>query len=280
MRIKIFFSNFDPEFKLLQLLIRIVLTFISAILLLTSCDFKLRSNYFLDADETKVEILRFDRLQSRYLTTGDFSALQQMETDYPMETRALIENVLRIGEVNDPNINKRFLTYFQDSTLQVMINDVQAEFANMDDLNQQVNDGFEQLQKEVPGLEVPRVYTQIGALDESIVVGNDMIGISLDKYMGENYPLYQKHYTLQQRKSMTREFIVPDCIFFYLLSVYPLINFEQRTQVERDMYIGKMMWVCNRLLGKKIYMSKDVDDFEKQQKQKNLTIRQVLMGGS
>ena len=278
LRIKIFFSNFDPEFKLLQLLIRIVLTFISAILLLTSCDFKLRSNYFLDADETKVEILRFDRLQSRYLTTGDFSALQQMETDYPMETRALIENVLRIGEVNNPNINKRFLTYFQDSTLQVMINDVQAEFANMDDLNEQLNSSFTKLQREVPGLSVPRVYAQIGALDESIVVGNDMIGISLDKYMGENYPLYQKHYTLQQRKSMTRDFIVPDCLCFYLVSLYPLDNFEQRSQLDRDMYMGRMMWICNYLLGKDFFTMKYVKEFDKLQKTRKLSISQLLLG--
>ena len=37
-----------------------------------------------------VEIERYDRLEYRYLTTGDFSALQQMNTEYPMETRTLI----------------------------------------------------------------------------------------------------------------------------------------------------------------------------------------------
>ena len=52
-----------------------------------------------------VEVKRYDRLQARYLTTGDFSALQQMNTNYPMETRTLVEDVLQLGEVNDPEIN-------------------------------------------------------------------------------------------------------------------------------------------------------------------------------
>ena len=257
---------------------RTVVTLFTAILLFTSCDVKLRPADFLALDEPEVEVLRFDRLQSRYLTTGDFSALQQMETDYPMETRALIENVLRIGEVNDPNINNRFLSYFQDSTLQVLLSDVQSEYANMDDLNELLNNSFTKLQHEVPGLSIPRIYSQIGALDESIVVGNDMIGISLDKYMGTQYPLYKKHYSLQQRSTMSREHIVPDCLCFYLLSLYPLENFEQHTQLERDMYIGKMMWICNYLLDKEFFTTKYVRDFDKLQKERKRSIHQLLLG--
>ena len=96
----------------------------------------------------------------------------------------------------------------------------------MNDLNKELQHSFERLQKEIPELIIPRVYAQIGALDESIVVGDSMIGISLDKYMGVNYPLYKKHYTLQQRESMTRQNIIPDCLSFYLLSLYPLDNFD------------------------------------------------------
>ena len=161
---------------------------IIVLMLFSSCDFKLKPNDMLGGPTDNLEIQRYDRLQSQYLTTGDFSALQQMETDYPMETRALLENVLRLGVVDDPNINKKFLSYFQDSTLQVLISDVESEYADMNDLNKELQHSFERLQKEIPELIIPRVYAQIGALDESIVVGDSMIGISLDKYMGVNDP--------------------------------------------------------------------------------------------
>ena len=68
-------------------------------MLCTACEFKLKPNeYGDDAETMKVE--RYDRLQSRYLITGDFSALQQMNTEYPIETRTLIEKMLQIGEVD------------------------------------------------------------------------------------------------------------------------------------------------------------------------------------
>jgi hypothetical protein len=251
-----------------------VLSFVTV--LLASCDFKLRAVDFFNTEETPIEIERYDRLQSRYLTTGDFSALQQMETDYPMETRALIENVLRLGVMDDPDINKKFLSYFQDSTLQVLISDIQAEYANIDDLNEQLNNCFNKLQKEVPTLVIPRFYTQIGSLDESIILGDDMIGISLDKYMGAGYPLYKKHYTLSQRQSMNRKNIAPDCMVFYLLSQYPLENYDSRSQQERDFHMGKMMWVCNRVMGNQFFQMKFINDVDKYQKQHGYTIQQLL----
>ena len=57
---------------------------------------------------------RYDRLESRYLTTGDYSALQQMNTDYPTETRTLIEKVLQLGTIEDSEIHHRFLHYYQN----------------------------------------------------------------------------------------------------------------------------------------------------------------------
>ena len=59
----------------------------------------------------------------RYLTTGDYSALQQMNTDYPTETRTLIEKVLQLGTIEDSEIHHRFLHYYQDTTLQRLITD-------------------------------------------------------------------------------------------------------------------------------------------------------------
>ena len=67
----------------------------------------------MSEDDEAIAIDRYDRIQSLYLTTGDFSALQQMNTVYPMQTRTLIEDVLRIGKVDDPETNSRFFRFFQ-----------------------------------------------------------------------------------------------------------------------------------------------------------------------
>ena len=235
----------------------------------------------LKLDDQEVVIERYDRIQSLYLTTSDFSALQQMNTVYPMQTRTLIEDIIRIGKVNDPQIHTKFLRFYQDSTLQVIINEAEQQYANMDDINEGLTEAFKFLKKEIPNLEIPEVYAQIGSLDQSVIVGNGMIGICLDKYLGVDYELYLKPqygYSLDQRKMMGREFIVPDCIGFYLLSLYPMPFDKPLSQTERDIHMGRIQWVVNKAIGSDVFDSRYVKAVDRYMKQhKNTTIEQLLI---
>lgn len=233
--------------------------FLLAAVTLGSCSWKMQFNGD-DDDSTRVDIQRYDRLEARYLTTGDFSALQQMNIDYPIQTRTLVEKMLQIGEVDDPEISSKFLRFYQDSALQSLIADAEAQYANMDDINAEFSGAFGKLTKLIPGFPVPMIYAQIGALDQSVVVGEKAIGISLDKYLGTNYPLYLKYYPASQRELMKRSYIVPDALCFYILSLYPIDDFEHQPQSVRDLHVGKAMWTVNHVLGRKAFRTPSVRD--------------------
>lgn len=248
----------------------------TAMVLLSACELKLKP-YGEDGKAAPFAVQRYDRLESRYLTTGDFSALQQMNIDFPMETRTLIEDVLQIGEVNDPEINTKFLKFYQDTTLQSIIADAEAQYANMSDINEQLGKAFGKMHKIFPEVKMPIVYSQIGAFDQSIIIGDNAIGISLDKYLGADYPLYKKYYSPQQRATMSREYIVPDCLCFFLLSEFPMKDHDTRSQYERDMHMGKIMWVVNRLVNRNIFRTRFTTAVEKTVHGSNdKTIRDML----
>lgn len=241
-------------------------------LICLGCEWRLKSNEEASGEQL-VSIERYDRIESLYLTTGDYSALLQMNKSYPMQTRTLIEDVLKLGQVNEPDINLKFLHFFRDSTLQQLINDVQEQYADIDDLNKELTDAFLQLKKAIPSVELPQVYTQIGSFDQSIIVGHQMLGISLDKYLGADYPFYVEHYTEGQRRMMTRSMITPDCLGFYLLSLYPMPAKEELTQEERDMHMGKIQWVVNQVTERQIFDNSRVsmvDSFMKRNKDMNM----------
>ena len=54
-----------------------------------------------------------------------------MNTEYAIETRTLIENVLKLGAVYEPDINSRFLNFYQDTLLQSVISAAETQYANM-----------------------------------------------------------------------------------------------------------------------------------------------------
>ena len=250
---------------------------ISLALISAACQNKIWPGTENDDELTDIKVERFDRLQCRYLTTGDFSALQQMNTNYPMETRTLIENMLQLGTVNQSDINERFLKFYQDTTLQHIISEAELQYANMDDINEQLTKAFQCLLKEMPNVEIPVFYAQIGALDQSIIVGDGIIGISLDKYLGSDYTPYHRYYAKGQLQTMNRENIVPDCLTFYLLSLFPLENFETAPQDVRDAHIGRVMWVVNKLMGQQFFKDENVKKVSRfMSANKKLSIKQLL----
>lgn len=233
-----------------------------ASVLLAACEWHLKP-FDEDGMADGFTLHRYDAVEGRYLTTGDFSALQQMNTRYAMPTRVLIEDVLQLGTVDDARTNSRLLTFFQDSLLQTIVADVERTYASTDDIEAHLQRAFARLQKLSdgnPALEMPFVYTQIGALNQSIIVGEGFLGISLDKYLGADYPAYRHFYTDEQRSTFTKEYIVPDCMVFYLLSHYPLADFRNRSKEERDAHMGRIMYAANQLLDKPFFQTVHVEN--------------------
>ena len=274
----IFFSNFASYFNICVFFIvkKVYGILFSIMFICIGCEWQLKPNTAEVEDKT-ITIDRYDRVESQYLSTGDFAALQQMNTTYPRQTRMLIEDMLRIGKVDDPDINVKFLRFFQDSTLQKMLADVQDQYAEMDDISEELTNAFSNLKEELPGMEMPHVYTQVGSFDQSVVVDNHSLGISLDKYLGADYPFYLQNYTEKQRSMMVRQMIVPDCLGFYILSLYPMPRDLALTQEGRDLYMGKIQWVVNHVMKRKIFKGAQVDATERLMRMhENMTVDQLL----
>lgn len=84
--------------------------------------------------------------------------------------------------------------------------------------------------------------------------------------MGKDYPVYSRFYDKQQRLQMRREDIVPDCLTFYLMSIFTLPNYDLRSQFERDVYMAKIQWVVNKAIGLNYYQGKYIDMVSKYMK--------------
>lgn len=163
-----------------------------------------------------MKIDRYDRLLDEYVSLGSYTALHRMNTQYPMETKLLIEDVLELGRVDEPDVEKRLRHYYLDSTVQVLLDEVHRQYSDLSDVEADFEHVFRQLKKEDPSFREPHVYSQVSCLNQSIVVGDTLIGISLDKYLGTDFPLYKEYYSDEQRAQMNRSAIVSDAISAYM----------------------------------------------------------------
>ncbi len=170
--------------------------------------------------EPEVRISRYDRVLDEYVSLGSYTALHRMNTQYPAETKLLIEDILKLGRVDEPHIEQRLRHVYLDSSMQVLLDEVHRQYADLSDLEEGFRRAFDTLRAEHPDFRVPHVYTQIACLGPSVVVSDTLIGICLDKYLGSDFSLYQDTFTAEQRAGMTRAAIVPDALRLYLRSHY------------------------------------------------------------
>lgn len=195
-----------------------------------------------------VKVHRYDRLLEEYIASNSFSSLQKLNSEYPQETRFLIEDVLSIGNVSDENIYQRLREYYADTLLRVISRDAEEKFRDMSGIEKDFSRAFRNLRRELPQLGIPRIYAMNSALNQSVVVGDSILGFSIDKYLGSDYHLYEHFYYDYQRRSMSPEYIVPECMRFYLLSEYPFPWEWHRTLLDHIIHQGKIHWVVSRLL--------------------------------
>lgn len=215
--------------------------------LLSGC--RMDERFMEQNGDKAVPILRYDRLQSEYVRFNSLPALQRMNTQHPQVTQILIEDILALGQVSDDNINVKLQAFYSDTTLVKLMEDIEARFADLSELEKQLGKGFKKLHKAVPELDIPKVYTQVSALNESIIVVDSLVGISLDKYMGTDYPLYERYYYKHQLRSMRPDRIAPDCFSFYLMANYPIPATSRRTLLDIMIHFGKINYVVKELMG-------------------------------
>lgn len=217
--------------------------------LVASCNFGANRGYA--NKEKEISVFRYDKLLSEYVRSNSFSAWQKMNMEYSQPTKILIEDVLSIGSIMDDTISQKLQNYYSDTTLLRLIRDVDNKFPNLDEVEEGLNKGFKKLKKEVPDVKIPFIYSQVSAFNESIVLVDSLMGISLDKYMGEDYPLYKRFYYDYQCRSMRPDRIVPDCFVFYLQNRYRMDYHDGICLLDAMMHYGKINYVVKKVLGYK-----------------------------
>ena len=221
-----------------------------------------RQQYLQQLDQEKARIIPPEKIEEEmaksWKTVAAEWASETLEYDHLRTDFNLDE--IEDEEVVDYILTGRFFRHYHvgydfykperwDTRTTFFSQDVEAKYPNLDEVEKGLSKGFRKLKKEVPDTKVPFIYSQVSAFNESIILVDSLLGISLDKYMGEDYPLYKRFYYDYQCRSMRPERIVPDCFAFYLLSRYGMNYHEGTCLIDLMMHSGKINYVVQNLLG-------------------------------
>lgn len=200
-----------------------------------------------DQEEVNIKVDRYDLILKDYVEVNSYSSWTSLSTDYYDNTRLLVEDVLSIDSIEDPNVGAKIRDFYADNVAKKLMDDAIKKYVDMSRVEASLTRAFSVMKDLLPNVKIPHVYTMISGLNQSVVVSDTLVGISLDKYMGTDYPLYKTYFYNYQIRAFTPDRMVPDCIYNYLTATYPLSEkYDKFYQVM--LYEGKMHWITTRIV--------------------------------
>ena len=198
-------------------------------------------------DLPEYPIIRFDTDLSNYLTQNTSDGLIQSHADFLDIFGA---GILGIGKSDSSGFYSRLKDYFSEPTLMGIYKNEQEIFANLTEINKELSNGLHVFLQQFPEIKPPKVYMHVSGFGRNVVVTDDILSISADKYLGSDYPVYQNFFYDYQRKLMTPDRIVTDYLLGFMMANLPFYG-DEDVLLDRILYEGKLRYILSQLLPKR-----------------------------
>lgn len=204
------------------------------------------SNPFAGAAPVKIH--RFDKALFQLIEAGGDSALQnRLLREYHGMLDVTGKGILNMRSPEAPGFFGRLVDYYSEPTLKGLYRDAIAAYDSISDIEKRLGVGFACLQACFPTMKMPAVYMHVSGLNQNVLAAENLLSLSIDKYMGKSYPLYLDFFYDYQLEGMQRSHIVPDYLAGWLLSEYPFAG-KEHVLLERMIYEGKIRYLVSRAL--------------------------------
>ena len=155
--------------------------------------------------------------------------------------------MISIGGTEQENFPELLFSFVSD-TLSRKLEGIVAEKIDTVELRNELKQAFKHYKYYFPEKEIPAIYTCISGFNQSIVVSEKLIGVSLDKYLGADSPFYrQLGLPLYKRRNMNSEKIVPDAMYAWAVSEWPMSE-KYNNLLDNMIYEGKMQYFIDAML--------------------------------
>ncbi len=158
------------------------------------------------------------------------------------------KEILAIGDSRDSLYAGYLLTFVRDSNVNKARLRSDSLFKDFQPYSKQLEQAFKHCKYYFPKLPIPLIVAYLSGYNQSIVTTPDVLGISLDNYLGSDCPSYrQLGYPLYKRANMVPEKIVYDAMYGWTSRQF---EFSGNTEnlVSGMIYEGKLLYLLDALI--------------------------------
>lgn len=223
------------------------LLLLSLLLSLLSCNGQNRHIPAAVTTAAPIQIDRFDKELYRLVNTNDTSLQASLSAQYPQMLDVLGKGILNMQSVQTPGFFNKLVHFYSEPTLKGLYQDAIRKYEQTAEIEQALGNSFAWLKSCFPNMQIPAIYMHVSGFNQNVLVGDSLLSLSIDKYMGDDYPLYQDFFYDYQRIGMTHTQVVPDYLAGWLMAEYPFAG-KENVLLDRMIYEGKIKYLIHGAL--------------------------------
>lgn len=173
--------------------------------------------------------------------------LPELKAKYGAFLDIFSNRIIRIGDVNHPEYPKYLKSFITDKYMYLTYKKVKEVYPDFTSYTREIEVAFENYNELFPEKSIPHLYTLISGYNQSIVTADTVLGVSLDKYLGENCEYYSNlQLPLYQRRVMTPAYLATDALRGWCYSEF-IFSDSAENVLSNILYEGKMVYLMKEL---------------------------------
>lgn len=199
--------------------------------------------------QDKVSITRLDKDLNDYIQNPVSQKETALKSKYPALLPALGQITINQPAAGDPSFFPDLREYFSHAALQKIYKDALKTFENTAPYEDELTKANALISENIPGSSLPQLALHVSGFKENVIILNNLVSLSADKYLGSNYPAYQEFFAPYQRQQMTPKMVVRDYLKAWLMSdIVKQDNDDQDTLLSTMVDEGKILYILSILL--------------------------------
>jgi len=155
--------------------------------------------------------------------------------------------MIAIGGTEQPNFPELLYSFVSDTLIRKLETNV-AQKVDTIQLRKELESAFKHYKYYFPGKDIPIIYTCISGFNQSVVISEKLIGVSLDKYMGSDSPFYEQlGLPVYKRKNMHPTKMVPDMMQAWADAEWPKPD-KDNSLLSQMIQQGKVLYFMDAML--------------------------------
>ena len=155
--------------------------------------------------------------------------------------------MISIGGVDQANFPDMLHTFISDTLIQNLKVKVAETFDTIK-IRKDLESAFKHYKYYFPQKQIPEIYTCISGFNQSVVTSTNLVGISLDKYLGVGCNYYDRlGLPTYKRRNMHQAKIASDVMYAWALTEWPIAD-NVSTLLGKMVYEGKLMYFVDAMI--------------------------------